>query len=472
MMEISKKKMGAFSMIMASSALLFACSGSGSTGGVEDSEVDEDGVTHISLSTWGIPAELKVMEELVTNFEEENPDINVNLLHIPDDYTGKMNTMLAGGTAPDVVFASDGDFGGWARAGLFLDIQEMAEESTIDLDDMWDTALDRYRWDGSRRGQGNLHALPKDIGPSAIYYNKDLFDEAGVEYPDPVEPMTWDELLETAKALTDAEKDQFGLGPIWWEGFVWSNGGEFLSEDLTEFILHEEEGVEALQFVADLTNVHKVAPNSHQLDAMDADQMFETGRIAMNMAGRWMVPDYREMNFDWDVAPMPQGPTGISTNWSGSVGYAINDKTNFPEASFKLVEYLAGERGQEIQTELGFAIPTYESLAETDVFLQPDQKPANAEAFIIGAKTQRPGPWNITPNNRWLDELNQNLGDVMNGERSAEEVLNEIQPAVQEFLEAGNPEIFGEEVTEEDLELHIDEDIELDDELKELEERE
>jgi multiple sugar transport system substrate-binding protein len=450
-----KKQLSFFLMVLLAVSLA-ACGGSAQEGGVQESKVDEEGNVHISISTWGLPDELAVFNELVDNFENDNPNIKVNVIHIPDDYSGKMNTMLAGGTAPDVVFTSDGDFGGWVKAGLFLNIQDMVEESSINLEDMWESALSRYRWDGRVLGEGDLYALPKDIGPSALFYNKDLFDEAGVSYPDPEVPMSWDELLEKAKALTIDENgngrpDQFGLGPIWWEGFIWSNGGDILSEDRTTFVMNEPEAVEALQFVADLTHVHKVAPDSRSLEAMDADQMFETGRIAMMTAGRWMVPTYRKLDFDWDVAPPPAGATGVSSSWSGSVGYAINKDTNFPEEAFQLIEYLAGERGQEIQTELGFAIPTYKSVSETDVFLQPGEKPENAEAFIIGAETQRPGPWTLTPNNRWLDHVNQNLTYLWNGERSAEEILDEIADEVQQLLEEGNPEIFGNEPASEEV---------------------
>ncbi|WP_059102579.1 ABC transporter substrate-binding protein [Shouchella shacheensis] len=433
----SKALMSFFVVTLCSS--LAAC-GSNESGGVEDSGVNDDGDLEISISTWGLPDELSVFETLVENFEENNEGIKVNIIHIPDDYSGKMNTMLAGGTAPDVVFASDGDFGAWAKAGLFLNIQDKVDNSSINQEDMWDSALDRYRWDGSVLGEGDLYALPKDIGPSVMFYNKEIFDEAGIPYPDPEIPMTWDEMLDVAQQLTSG--DQYGIGPLWWEAFLWSNGGDVLSEDNTEFIMNEPDAVEAIQFVSDLTNDYQVAPDSRTLDAMDADQMFETGRVAMVFQGRWMVPTYRQLDFDWDVAPFPAGKTGEASGWSGSVGYAINKDSNFPEEAFQLIEYLAGEEGQDIQTELGLAIPTYKSLSDTDVFLQPDQRPANAQAFLQAAENQRPGPWTLTPNNQWLDHVNQNLGDVWNGERSAEEVLNEIKEEVDELLKEGNPEIF------------------------------
>ncbi|MDQ6423149.1 sugar ABC transporter substrate-binding protein [Paenibacillus sp. LHD-117] len=397
----------------------------------------------IKFAGWGDPTEKEVFTKLIKDFETKNPNIKVEYLHIPQDYVGKMNTILAGGDAPDVFYVPDGDFGRWVSQDLLLPIEDYVDASNIDKADMWESSLIRYRYDGAVIGQGPLYALPKDIGPTVLYYNKDLFNKMNVPFPSADTPMTFDQLLETAQKLTvkKGEKvEQYGMGPIWWEGFVLGNGGKFLSDDRKEFLLNGKEASDALQFAVDLAHKHKVVPDSRALKAMNDGQMFETGKLAMMIQGRWMVPTYRKLSFDWDVAPLPAN--GQWSGWSGSVGIGIYSKTKHAEAAYELVEYLGGPEGQKEQSLMGFAIPSFKSMANSDVFLQPGQKPEHAEVFIKAAENQIPGPWTNLPNAKWWDMLNQNLGPMWEAKRPAAELLNELKPKIDQAIKEGNPAIF------------------------------
>jgi len=405
------------------------------------------GTVTLKFSGWGEPNEKKLYEELIKTFESQNPGIKVEYIHIPADYAGKMNTVLAGGSAPDVFYVGDGDFARWAKLGLLMNLEERVQASDLDLEDMWPSALERYRFDGNSAGTGDLYALPMDVAPTVLYYNKDLFDEAGVPYPSPDTPMTFEELLEVSKKLTkdtngDGKPEQFGMGPAWWEGFVWGNGGKILSDDRKEFMLDRPEATEALQFAADLRNVHGVSPDSRALQAMNDGQMFETGRLAMIIGGRWMVPVYRNVKFDWDVAPIPAN--GQWSGWSASTGYAVYAKTKHPDEAFKLAAFMAGPEANRIRGEQGLTMPVYRSMANSEVFLDPTKKPEHAEVYLKAAEHQQPGPWTYVPNNKWWDILNQNLGQMWEGKKSAQELMTEIKAEVEQALREGNPEIFGQ----------------------------
>jgi multiple sugar transport system substrate-binding protein len=402
-----------------------------------------EGEVTIQFAGWGDPSEKEVFTKLVKAFEDKNPTIKVDYLHIPSgDYVGKMNTILAGGNAPDVLYVPDGDFGRWVSQDLLLPIEDFVNASGIDTADMWDSGLARYRYDGAANGQGELYALPKDIGPTVLYYNKDLFTKMNVPFPDSETPMTHEQLLDTAKKLTVSDKGkttQYGMGPIWWEGFVLGNGGKFLSDNKQEFVGNSQEVIDALQLAADLSNVHGVVPSSSALKDMNDGEMFKTGKLAMMITGRWMVPEFRKLGFDWDVAPLPTNKWGGT---SGSIGLAIYSKTKQVEASYKLVEFLGGPEGQKEQSLMGFSIPSFKSMANTDVFLQPDQKPEHAEVFIKAVESQVAGPWTNLPNAKWFDMLSQGLAPMWEGKKSAADLLNELKPKIDAAIKEGNPNLF------------------------------
>lgn len=439
------KRMVAFTLIgsMLAGTILTGC---GKSGNSSTSNTSKGGVVELTYNAWGAPDEDAVMKKLLAAFEAKNPNIKVKYNHIPDDYSNKMNTVLAGGSAPDVFLTSDGDFGRWVKSGLILDMQKYVDKSGIDLKDMWASALGRYQYDGKVLAKGDQYALPKDIGPSVLYYNKDLFKKEGIAFPSAEKPMTFDELLALSQKLTKKDTSgkitQYGIGPLWWEGFLWSNGGDFLSADHKEFVMNSKDGIEAMQYAADLINKYKVSPDGKATTAMSADQMFNTGKIAMIGGGRWMVPTYRKLGFDWDVAPMPSGKLNTWSGWSGSVGYSIYKKSKHPDEAFTLIKFLAGAEGQKLGTELGFQIPTFKSMSNTDLFLQKGQKPEHAEVFIKAAEGERPGSWTLTPNSKWLDTFNQRITKLWEGKGTAEKVLNDMKPEIDKALKEGNPEIF------------------------------
>lgn len=387
---------------------------------------------------WGGPEEGAVFQALVDQFNAANPDIVIEYEQIPTDYVTALTTMVAGGTPPDIAYIPDGDFSAFVSRGQLVSIQDLVDASeVIDPEDIWPSALGRYRWDEETRslGTGDLYALPKDIGPTVLYINEDLFEAAGVPLPDPTVPMTWDELVDVATQLTvDANGlhpgdegfnretvETFGIGEIWFENAVYNNGGRIVSEDGRTFLAATDPNtIEAVQFLSDLNHVYQVTPTQQQTASMSIGQMFEAGRVAITTNGRWAVTGYRNvLDFNWSVRPNAVGPSGEITSygnqedctfsgWSGSVGIAImagSAGEENRELAYRFVEFIAGAEGQIAQAALGFQIPNQRSVAETDAFLQPDQEPDNAEVFIEAARCALPGPWTQTPlYGQWFDD--------------------------------------------------------------------
>lgn len=382
---------------------------------------------------WGGPEEKDVFTSLVAKFNAANKDVVIQYEQIPDAYVDKLKTLVAGGNSPDIAYVPDGDFSSFAPLGQLVNIQKLTDASKlIDPKNIWPSALSRYRWDGKTMGTGDLYALPKDIGPTVVFINTDLFAKYNVPLPDPAKPLTWDQVIEIGnKITTDANgkhpKDAgfdatsttvFGVGDLWPENLIFGNGGSYYSADRRTFVLPDDaNGVAAIQFVGDLTHKYKVRPTSAQTSSQNMGQLFEAGKLAMTTNGRWAVTGYRKtLGFKWDVIPNPVGPSGKVTaadkdctfsGWSGSVGIAIFKGTNGEknaDKAYKFLEFIAGAEGQKEQSALGFQIPNQIDVAKTDAFLQPGQAPANAKVFIEAARCEFAGPWTSAPYfGEWFD---------------------------------------------------------------------
>ncbi len=387
---------------------------------------------------WGGPEEIEVFTQLTETFNANNSDVQIIYEHIPGDYVTALNTRVAAGTPPDIAYIPDGNFYSFVSRGQLVSLQAQVEQSeTFGLDNIWASAIGRYMFDPETNtpGEGEIYALPKDIGPTVVFINTDLFEAAGVSLPDPNVPMTWDQVVEIgtqltfdSAGLTPADEGfnpddivQWGVGDVFFENIVYGNGGRIVSEDGRTFAAADDQNtIDAIQWIADLDHIYHIRPTAETATSIGWGALFEQGRVAMTTAGRWATTNFRSvLPFNWDVIPNFVGPSGELTTypgeedctfsgWSGSVGLAVmagsQGEANL-DLAYRFIEYLAGPEGQTEQAALGFQIPNQRDLAETDVFLQPDQPPANAQVFIEAARCQRPGPWTETPlYGQWFDD--------------------------------------------------------------------
>ena len=401
------------------------------------------GAARLLFTGWGGVIERGVFADLVREFERRNPEIDVEYRPVPRDYMLKLKTSFGGGMPPDVFYLPDGDFPGFAGGGQVLNLQPFVDRSqVIRTEDFWESGLRRYRFDGHVFGQGPLYALPKDIGPTVMYVNMDLLRSSGIPLPSPDKPLDWNEALALWKGLTrdwdgDGRIDQWGTHGIFLEMAVRTNGGDFLSPDGRRFTMPDDpRAMEAAEWLIGLQTVHRVAPMERHRKSISTDTLFLTGRLATFVGGRWQVPLFRKAEFAWDVVPIPVSPhTRKQAGWSGSVGLAIAPSCAHKEAAWRLVEFLTGPEGQRVQAPTGFQIPNQRSLSRTEIFLQSDQPPANAEVFLEAARTQDAAPPTRTPNDKWWATLHQALGPAYRGEVTVRDAVNGAREEVQAALD-------------------------------------
>src|SRR5690606_35500786 len=247
----------------------------------------------------GGDAEKEAYTAAIEAFEQAHEGVDVKIIMTTaDDYATKLKAAITGKQVRDVFYIDPGCVQSFVGSGLIADITDAVESSdAIDLDNVWAYGLDSYRFDGTTQGKGAIYALPKDIGPFSFGYNKTMFEEAGIPLPDPDVPYTWDEFIDVSKQLTtdldgDGKLDQWGTGlNVTWnlQAFVWSNGGDWLNEDRTKVTVNEPEFAEALQYFADMQNVHGVTPSAGDAQTLDTYQRWMQGQIGFFPVGPWDV---------------------------------------------------------------------------------------------------------------------------------------------------------------------------------------
>ncbi|GAB4566980.1 MAG: sugar ABC transporter substrate-binding protein [Anaerolineae bacterium] len=382
-----------------------------------------------------------VAKPVIAEFEQLHPNIKVELENIGSgsEYYTKLQTMVAGGTPPDVFYPATHVAYAYASKGAILPVQDFIDRDGIDLSEYEEQVLDLYKMDGQ------VYCLPIDTASLVVFYNKTLFDEAGVPYPK--EGWTWSDFLETAKALTkdfdgDGQIDQFGVDQFrdYWPMVVWSNTGHGLFDDIrhpTKFLGTDPKVIESIQWVADLTLVHGVMPSDEQ--RADISDMFAAGKAAMQIVGHWRVPRYMAAEIDFDLAPLPLGEFGEPVNRADGSCFAIAAKSKHPEAAWEFVKYLAapGARGVELLLDLQQMTPVLKSFRNDERFLNPEKLPGkNKKAFLAGSDHLFTMYDPIHPMYAAFDAAwKQELGAVWLGDATAEEAMARLNEQVQDMLQ-------------------------------------
>ena len=346
--------------------------------GGDDDEASGDGP--VRFLVFGDPEELKAYRAVATAFEEQEPDIDVQLVEASDrdDLLARLSTSIAGGDPPDVFLLNYRFYGQFAAKDQLEPVADrLADSDALEEDEFYPEAMEAFEWEGTQM------CIPQNISSLVVYYNKDLFEEAGLDAPEA--GWTWKEFVDTAVELTDDDKGQYGLGIeaslIRLAPFVWSNGGDLVNEDETGFALDTEEAREALGEFMLLRTAYGVIPTEEEVEAEDDETRFMNGRLGMVLSSRRSTPSFRTITgFDWDVAPLPRFAEEAGILHSDA--YCLPKEAANTEGAWKFMEFALGPEGQRITAEAGRTVPSLKEVAESDAFLDPSAKPASSQVFL------------------------------------------------------------------------------------------
>ncbi len=384
----------------------------------------------IRFAFWGSPEEVKIITSIIADWEKTHPNVDVVLEHTPyGGYASKILTRIAGGDAPDIMAAEVSLFTSFWGKGVFLDLTPFIKnDSAFSLNDFFPQIVDHFTIDGK------VYGIPRDVAPFAcIYYNKSLFDQAGIPYPS--DDWTWDDLLEIAKKLTVYDENgrvkRYGFYTWAWQNFVLSNGGNLVDDvkHPTRLTLDSPQAKEGLQFYVDLIHKYKVSPTPTALInmGMGVQMMFMTGRLAMLGSGIWETPALRNIqNFDWDVVMFPKSPKGIRRFATGGTAYCILKTSKNPKLAWEVVKALTSVRAMEKMASTGLAQPARISVAKGPYWAGSKQKPLNKGMLNTAVKYIVFPPFH--PRWREVEELylKPELDLVFNGQKDLDSALKKI----------------------------------------------
>jgi multiple sugar transport system substrate-binding protein len=350
---------------------------------------------YIGLGTGSQPDQLEAQQAVVDEFNATHDDIVLETIVVNNTGTAAtdaLQTLIASGDAPDIV-GPVGIAGSNSFAGQYLDLQPLIDETGYDLSDFDPAAVDFYRVEGE-----GLIGLPFGVYPSFIYFNRDLFDEAGLAYP----PQEWgapyvdadgnerpwdiDTLTDLALQLTvdangnDATSPDFDPEQIeqwgWYQQWTDARGhatffgaGSFVGEDNTAVI--PENWAEFYRWYYDGIFTQHFVPNAAQVasDMLNAGNPFPSGRIAMDLVHLWYNASAgTEVN--WDIAALPSY-NGTITSKLHVDTFRILKSTEHPQEAFEVLTYLIGEGAAPLLQVYG-SMPARASLQDT-FFTQLDE---------------------------------------------------------------------------------------------------
>jgi multiple sugar transport system substrate-binding protein len=380
----------------------------------------QPGVTQLTLMGWASSdAENVRLQQVVETFNRENDDVEV-ILNLVPDYDTRLQTSIAGGSPPDVFYIDSFRLPDFVAANVLVP----AEGRVENVDDFYPSLRDAFTVDGT------FYCPPKDFSTLGLQYNTDMFDAAGLEYPN--ENWTWQDLRSAAEQLSDPGAGVYGMvlnaDFARWIAFLYQAGGSVTDENFTQMTINSPQALEAMEFYVDMV-LDGVAAQPPDLDSGWAGEAFGHQRAAMAMEGNWIVPfladNHPDVNFG--VTELPAGPAGDAT-MAFTVCYGVPAAGRHQEASFRLVNYLTGPEGMRAWTDLGLAMPTRQSLRGDWLNQFPHLEP-----FLAGAEYAH--PWQFRPGFQdVLDTINNGLQQAMTGAVLPQDVLREAEQVGEEVL--------------------------------------
>lgn len=462
-------------LVIALSMIVAACGGSntgtgntgsnGNTGNTSNTggttpqqpagETKKDPVT-LKFTYWGSPYEKTAMENAITSFERKYDYIKINAQHIPADYETKLTAMVAGNEAPDIGYVRDFMALPLAENDQLHNIFEFIDnDPDLSKDDFLEQAFIHWAPDKSF----GMYTAMEAYG---LFYNRELLKEAGInDLPTtPETALEWDELVDIAKKLTldqngrNAHDPNFDSNQIRQYGIsfapnaagymplVFSAGGDYISEDGARFGLSDPAAYETIQKLADLVNVHHVAPSPTEAKSIPAAAAsLQSKQAAILMTGQWVLLDLGMSGIDFGVGIMPSLLHNVTSPGWGTA--SIFKSTKHPDEAYLFWKWLTNpETSLELHAK-GLWMPLMKKYYTEPEFIAKwaDVEPAHPDGYkdaimLMGLNNLKKHPSAYVKNYVRIDAIVQPaIEQAYFGQATAEQAMKQIEADVNKLIQ-------------------------------------
>ncbi|ULL15941.1 sugar ABC transporter substrate-binding protein [Paenibacillus sp. H1-7] len=374
-------------------------------------------------------------KKLIDNFQAKYPNIKLEIEETPwADFVTKIVTRIAGNNPPDLWLQENAVILGYGKRGVAENLEPYIKRDLKTED--YVSALTSAKLDGK------IYGIPHGINPGALAFNKQIFTENNV--PLPTDNWTYNDMIEAAKKLTkdtngDGKADIYGFQAgnnitLGWLPWMRAYGGSALDPTLTKATFADPKSIQGLTAWADTINKLKISPTR---EAANTGKFFENGKVAMTFFqyATQVSLNKNKPDLDWDTVKIPIGMDGkrfvpmVVNQW---VMYS-KSKPEVKEAGWTFLKYYLSDEGQTLLSESGTSLPVKKTALEQ--LEKSTSKPANKKAFTKGIE-EAGGTLDENPSwNEWRAAAGPILNDIMDGKRTPEDGVKEIQQKVQQVLD-------------------------------------
>ncbi|AVU30725.1 sugar ABC transporter substrate-binding protein [Serratia marcescens] len=367
--------------------------------------------------------QLSSEQEIAKRFEQANPDIKIEIELTPSaQYFVKLDSAAAGGVAPDIFWINMPYFVQYAKNGIMEPLAPYIKDSGLKLDDVVASSVKAYQYDGQQM------AIPRDVDSIAVWYNKKLFDQAGVSYP--TSDWNWDDLTSKATALKNGLKGTaFPLvmdlsidGQDSYMNLLFQNGNHIVPKDGQPTDIANDKSLWVYQQLQGMMK-DGLMPSAQQMSEVKTENIFQSNRAAMVYAGSWLAAPFANnplINDHIGVVMMPkiERQSGVAH----SLAFAMSAKSAHKQAAWKYIAFMSSEASQAELAKV--VIPANKTAAK--VWAQQIQK-VDVSPYIQTLEVTQAYPTAGTNTPKWQNMWIASLKKIFMGADAKQEMDKSVK---------------------------------------------